>query len=322
MGYQYELLQSLSKKLDVDLEIIISNDLDNAFKKLNAFECDILAINLTVTQERKKQLTFTDAIANTRQVLVQKKPLNWEKMPWYTIDKLLIRNQLDLAGKTLHVMKNSAYVDRLQNLSDEIGDSIHIVEVEDYDVEQLISLVDNGEIEYTIADEEVALLNQTYYPAIDVQTAVSFPQKQAWALNGANTELLSEVNSWIGSIAGTDLKAVIYNKYFRDKKALQRSESEYISLRDRAVLQGEGHALPARVRAAGRGDPGHARGPDDHARRIRHDVAQTGARAGDRAGGWVSDRGDDGEQNRNRQETDQAVEVLDGRIPAAPRPAA
>jgi membrane-bound lytic murein transglycosylase F len=230
MGYQYELLQSLSKKLDVDLEIIISNDLDNAFKKLNAFECDILAINLTVTQERKKQLTFTDAIANTRQVLVQKKPLNWEKMPWYTIDKQLIRNQLDLAGKTLHVMKNSAYVDRLQNLSDEIGDSIHIVEVEDYDVEQLISLVDNGEIEYTIADEEVALLNQTYYPAIDVQTAVSFPQKQAWALNGANTELLSEVNSWIGSIAGTDLKAVIYNKYFRDKKALQRSESEYISL--------------------------------------------------------------------------------------------
>lgn len=231
MGYQYEMLQRLSKHLNLDLEIVITNDLDDAFKKLNKFECDIVAINLTVTNERKNFLAFTQPIGQTRQVLVQKKPYNWENMSRNNIEKQLIRNQLDLANKTVHVMKSSAYVTRLNNLAEEIGDSIHVKEVEHYEVEQLITLVDKGEIEYTVADEEVALLNQTYYPSIDVGTSISFPQKQAWAINLHNTELLKEVNKWIEDFNNTNLQAVIYNKYFKDMKARKRSASPYISLK-------------------------------------------------------------------------------------------
>jgi len=230
MGYQYELLQLLSKHLDVDLEIIVTNDLEMAFSKLKNKECDLLAINLTVTKERKEFLSFTNPIGQTRQVLIQKKPNNWNEIPSYSLDKYLIRNQLELAGKTVHVMKNSAYVYRLRNLEDEIGDSISIVEVNDYEVEQLISLVAKGEIDYTVADEEVALLNQTYYPNLDVETAISFPQNQAWAVNNSNSQLLLEVNLWIESIKGTDLHAVIFNKYFRDMKARKRNSSNFISL--------------------------------------------------------------------------------------------
>ncbi|MDA3890251.1 MAG: transporter substrate-binding domain-containing protein [Salinivirgaceae bacterium] len=231
MGYQYDMLNLLAKHLDLDLEIVITNDLDDAFNRLNAYKCDIVAISLTVTNERKNILSFTEPIGQTRQVLVQKKPYNWEKMAWYNIEKQLLRNQLDLAGKSVHVMKSSAYVERLKNLAEEIGDTIHIVEVEHYEVEQLITLIDKGEIEYTVADEEVALLNQTYYPSIDVKTAISFSQNQAWAVNKNNKELLMEVNKWIEMISGTDLQAVIYNKYFKNKKASKRNTSPYISLK-------------------------------------------------------------------------------------------
>lgn len=230
MGYQYELLKLLANKLEVELEIIITNDLDEAFRKLNEFECDIIAINLTVTKERKNYLTFTEPIGQTYQVLVQKKPINWKVMSPYNINKQLIRNQLDLAGKPVHVMKNSAFAHRLKNLESEIGDSINIIEVADYEVEQLIKLVSNGEIEYTVADEEIALLNQSYYPNIDIQTAVSFSQNQAWAVNKANKELLVEINLWINSIKKTTLFAVIYNKYFHEMNAGRRGTSSYISL--------------------------------------------------------------------------------------------
>lgn len=231
MGYQYEMLQLLAKHLDLDLEIVITNDLDDAFDRLNEYECDLVAINLTVTNERKNFLAFTKPIGQTRQVLVQKKPYNWQNMSKFNIEKQLLRNQLELADRTVHVMKSSAYVNRLTNLAEEIGDSIHIVEVEHYEVEQLINLVDKGEIEFTIADEEVALLNQTYYPSIDVATAISFPQKQAWAVNLNNTALLEEVNGWIESFHNSNLQAVIYNKYFKDMKARKRSASPYISLK-------------------------------------------------------------------------------------------
>jgi len=231
MGYQYELLHLLAEHLGVELELIITNSIDDAFTKLKKGECDIIAINLTVTLQRRKNITFSAPLNETRQVLIQKKPINWEALSDYKVNKLLIRNQLNLAGKTVHVMKNTAFVERLKNLSDEIGDSINIVEVKDYDVEQLISLVSKGEIDYTVADENVAKLNKSYYSNIDIQTPVSFPQQQAWALNSNNPELIKEVNSWINSIRNTHLFAVIYNKYFLNRNAEKRISSPYISLK-------------------------------------------------------------------------------------------
>ncbi len=82
-------------------------------------------------------------------------------MASYNVEKKLLRNQLSLAEKTVHVMKNSAFVTRLKNLESEIGDSIDIIEVDNYEVEQLIGLVAEGKIDYTVADEEVAVVNQT-----------------------------------------------------------------------------------------------------------------------------------------------------------------
>lgn len=237
MGYQYDLLKLLANKLEVELEIIISNDLEDAFKKLTNHECDIIAINLTVTNDRKEYLTFTEPIGQTHQVLVQKKPIKWKSMSRYSIDKQLIRNQLDLAGKTIHVMKNSAFVSRLTNLENEIGDSINFIEVGDYEAEQLITLVSNGEIDYTVADNEIASISQVYYPNIDIKTAISFPQKQAWAVNKNNKELLDNVNEWIKNIKKTNLFAVIHNKYFHEMTAHKRNVSPYISLNGGKISQ-------------------------------------------------------------------------------------
>lgn len=230
MGYQYELLQNLAKYLNLELELIVNSSLDDAFDKLVKRECDLLAISLNITSERKDIFNFTDPIGQTRQVLVQKKPEGWRRMHSSKLNKFLIRNQLNLAGKTVHVVKNSAYYSRLNNLQEEIGDSIHIIEVENYEAEQLITLVDKGEIDYTIADENVAKLNQTYYPEIDVKTAISFPQNQAWAVNKNSPLLLEEINNWIETMRGSALHAIIYKKYFNDRKAKQRSKSPYMSI--------------------------------------------------------------------------------------------
>ncbi|MBI9066438.1 MAG: transporter substrate-binding domain-containing protein [Salinivirgaceae bacterium] len=230
MGYQYELLQNLAQHLELDLEIVVNNNLEEAFSALDNHQCDIVAVNLTVTNERQELFNFTNAIGQTRQVLIQRKPENWQIMASYNVEKALLRNQLELAGKTIHVMKNSSFVTRLKNLENEMGDSIHIVEVENYEAEQLIGLVAEGKIDYTVTDEDVALVNQTYFPNIDVYTAISFPQKQAWAINKNSPKLLAEVNNWLKTMKGSALHAVIYNKYFRNMKAKERSESDYLSL--------------------------------------------------------------------------------------------
>lgn len=228
MGYQYELLKNLSKHLNLELELIVSNSLEDAFEKLKNKECHLLAINLNINNERKKLINFTVPIGQTRQVLVQKKPEYWRGMSQKSIDKHLIRNQLDLAKKEIYVVKNSAFYYRLQNLQDEIGDSIFIKEVGNYEEEQLITLVNKGEIDYTIADENVAKINQTYYPNIDIETPISFPQNQAWAIP-QNTPLLTKaVNEWIKNMQHSAFHSYIYRKYFESEKAKSRTESPYM----------------------------------------------------------------------------------------------
>jgi membrane-bound lytic murein transglycosylase F len=228
MGYQYELIQELADHLEIKLDVMVSNDLDNSFSLLMEGECNLIAMNLTITGERKKIIDFTEPHGQTRQVLVQRKPDNWKSMGQVELGKQLIRNQLELAGKTIYIQNGSSFYERLRNLSDEIGDTIYIQEVP-YNVEQLIILVAQGDIDYTVCDENVALVNQTYYPNIDVATAISFPQYIAWAVQKGAISLKTEIDLWLAEFKKTTKYAVIYNKYFRNQRSQKIVTSDYFA---------------------------------------------------------------------------------------------
>ncbi len=229
MGYQYELLRDLAKHLDISLEIVVSNDLEETFNCLRMGDCDLIAINLTVTKDRRSKFAFTTPHSQTRQVLVQRKPEGWEKMPESRIERELIRNLLDLENKKVFVQQNSAYYLRMLNLEEEIGDTIDIIDVPD-DAETLILKVAEGEIDYTVCDENVARVNQTYYPNLDVRTAVSFPQNLAWAVNSDADELRREINIWLTEYRKSTRYAVIYKKYFKNRRSASIVKSELFTL--------------------------------------------------------------------------------------------
>lgn len=218
MGYQYDLIHELADALGLDFEIVVENDLENSFEFLESGRVDLLALNLTITKERSRFLRFTVPHTKTRQVLVQRRPENWKDLRQESIEKSVIRNQLDLAGKTIHVQRNSAYTARLHNLSEEIGDSINIIET-DETVETLISMVVSGEIDFTVCDENMAKVNQTFYPIIDIKTAISFPQRLAWAVRKEESmQLVDTINFWLENFKKTNKYTNIYNKYFKNPK--------------------------------------------------------------------------------------------------------
>jgi len=227
MGFQYELLQMLANDLNMKLEVIVTNDLNKSFRLLQKGESDIIAINLTVNKPRAKKFNFTNSFLQTRQVLVQRKSADYKELALTSIEDSLIRNQLDLAGKKIHVQKESAYVHRLNNLSEEIGEDIIIVEMENIEDEQLIKMVAEGDIEFTVCDEHVAKVAKRYYDNIDIETPVSFPQNLAWAVRTDANCLLDTINNWIDNFRYTTEYALIYNKYFRNGNSTRIVNSEY-----------------------------------------------------------------------------------------------
>ncbi len=229
MGYQYQMLQELANFLDLRLDVRVSSDIEETFNQLNAGDIDLIAMNLTVTSDRKDKVAFTHPHSQTRQVLVQRLPENHRRLHSSQLQDSLVRNQLDLAGKTVYVQKGSAYADRLKTLSNEIGSEINIVPVA-IEAEQLIQMVARGEIEYTVADENVAAVNKNYFPMLDIETAVSFPQNLAWAVRKDSDQLKVEIDSWLKDFKHTTRYAVIYNKYFRNQHSVNMVSSDYYVL--------------------------------------------------------------------------------------------
>lgn len=232
MGYEYEMLNWLANDLGVDLKIIKDNSISSALEKVNRGEADIAAFNLTVTKDRKQYVDFTNPLYFVRQVLVQRKPDNWRQMKIHEIENELLRDPIQLTGKEVHVRKSSAFSTRLANLSDEIGGDIVIIEdSSSLETETLIKMVAEGEIKYTVADEDVAMLNATYYPILDVKTPVSFSQQIAWALRSNSDILENKVNAWLEERQKETDYYVIYNKYFKNlKRSANRSYSEFSSV--------------------------------------------------------------------------------------------
>ena len=229
MGYEYELLQMLGEDLGLRIDIIIAHDLEEMIAMLENGQGDLIAYGLTITADRREKLAFTEPLNVTRQVLVQRKPENWRQMKLHEIENTLIRNPFDLADKTIHVRRGSAYVSRLNNLSLEIGEEIHVIEAAGTTTtEDLINLVASDSIALTVADENIAQIQSAYYQDVDVSTPISLPQQTAWALRPSSPMLLDTINNWLREIQNHANYYVIYNKYYKDRQAFRsRYASEY-----------------------------------------------------------------------------------------------
>jgi membrane-bound lytic murein transglycosylase F len=229
LGFQFELLQSFAEYSGLQLEIIAANEMDDLTSKLLNGESDIVAVSMPITSEQSKYISFTDPLMQSRQVLVQRKPSNWKNLSASEISNGLINSPLEMGGKTIVVQKGSAYAQRLKNISSEIGKEIEVIEVPD-DEEQLIQFVAGGEIDYTVCDERIAQVNQTYFPQLDVNTVISFPQNLAWGVRKNSKKLLEELNAWLVQYKNSTKLAIIYNKYFQNQWSAKMVNSDYFVL--------------------------------------------------------------------------------------------
>ena len=242
MGYEFELLERFAEYLDVDLEMIVVKNINELFEKLNNGEGDIIAHGLTITTDRKEEVSFSNHLYLTKQVLVQKKPDNWRGMSWTKLKKALVHDPIDLLEDTISIRSMTSYKERIYNLSDELGGTIHINLLSgELATDEIIEKVVNGDIKYTIADNNIASIMSTYYPILDVKVPVSFSQRIAWATRHDSQNLLNATNNWLKQIKRKIDFNVIYNKYFKNKKYFRRRiKSNFYSLNNQQISPYDG----------------------------------------------------------------------------------
>jgi len=205
-GLHYELLHAFAKEKGLVVEVTPEMSFEKRMEELRNGKFDILANNVLITSDRTDSILYTHPILLSRQLLIQRKAQSEN-------DTTHINSLLELAHKTVHVAKGSSSVYRIQHLSNEIGDTIYINEVEKYGQEQLLAMVANGDIDYAICDESIAQASINSFPQLDIETAISFLQFYSWGVYHHNTVLLDSLNAWINRYKQTPDYQKLMKKY-------------------------------------------------------------------------------------------------------------
>jgi hypothetical protein len=161
-----------------------------------------------VTGPMRDSLLLSTPIVLNKLVLVQRKPASDD-------DSTYVKSQMELGGRTIHIVKGSPEALRLRNLEYEIGDTIYIEEIEKYGPEQLIYMVSHGDIDYTVCDATIAHNEAHEIKNIDTKTDVGFTQFYSWAADKNSPALMDSLNVFLKSYCKTAEYKELYNKYYK-----------------------------------------------------------------------------------------------------------
>ena len=209
-GFHYELIEAFAQDMGLKAQISPVMSFSERLEGLSNGTYDVIASDLLATSELKDSLLLTTPLILNKEVLVQRKATAADSANY-------IKSQLDLAGRTLHVVKGSPSILRIRNLGNEIGDTIYVKEIDKYGSEQLIYMVAHGNIDYAVCDESIARTAADSLPQLDINTAISFTQFYSWAVSKQSPVLLDSLNSWLSRFRKGDSYKTIYRKYYGEK---------------------------------------------------------------------------------------------------------
>ena len=186
LGFDYEMVENLANYLHLNLKISIAKTQKEMEEWLNEGKVDIVAYNIIHTKELKNNFNFVLPQENSYQVLVQNLGAN------------SISDVTQLAGKTVYVNENSIFLTRLKALNEEIGGTIDIkIAADSLSNDDLIDMVSENKIGYTLAYHNTAILHKNFQKTLDCHMAVGFEQKNGWLIRKKSHNLLKVIEKWV-----------------------------------------------------------------------------------------------------------------------------
>lgn len=210
MGYDYDMARNFCDSIGVNLKITVAENHEKMLKMLYAGEVDLIAYPTMVMNELRDSMIFCGPEQISHQVLVQRSNKG----------DTLLADQVELIGKDVYTLKNSRYFQRLENFNQELGGGINIryIDTDTITTEDLIGMVSEGRIKYTVSDAILAKLNKTYYSNIDISLPMSFDQRSSWTVSVRTPKLAEALNRWVEKYDKTPTYKAVTKKYFEISK--------------------------------------------------------------------------------------------------------
>jgi len=209
MGYEYDMVSDFANSMGLRLDLKVAHNATQMEEMLLNNKVDLVAYPVHINKKRKNVI-FCGKTKQSYQVLVQRKQKG----------KPLLTDVTELIDKEVSVRKGSRYAQRIHNLNNEMGGGIRIntLDQDTLTNEDLIAMVSDGEIDYTVSDENTAQLNRTYYWNIRSDLKLSFPQRSSWMVRKDCPMLASAIDIWANKTKSKPVFRAITKRYFELSK--------------------------------------------------------------------------------------------------------
>lgn len=209
-GFEFDLAQEFAKYLNVELDIVVPG-WNNMFAYLDQGKGDFIAAGISITKKRLEDTSFS--------------------IPYMTIQQRIIHHNLvpgpknidEMKDKTFHVRRGTSYHSRLEKIKSS-GIDLNYILHDNIPTEELIAMVSKRKIQFTIADSNIAMLSQRYYPDIQIGLAVQQKESLAWAVRKDDTEMLVEINRFLLYANETGILKNIIDKYYENTQEFDTYE--------------------------------------------------------------------------------------------------
>ena len=203
MGFEYDLAKAFADHIGVTLKVRIAEKWDGMIPELMNKSGDLIAASMTITPSRSQKVLFSDSYMDIQQHLIVHR------------DNHAIRNLEDLSGQVVHTRKGTSYQERLEALKTQIPD-LSIALHADVPTEELIRQVAEKEIEITVADSNIALLNRRYYPQTIMAGPLGEAEALGWAVHPQAHQLIAKINQFFKQIKSNGQYQELRRQYYAE----------------------------------------------------------------------------------------------------------
>ncbi len=200
VGIDAEIAQAIAEKLGKEL-VIENVDFDSLIPGVQTGKYDFVMAGMTVTDERKEQVDFTQTYATGVQVIIVK-----EDSPIKTADDLLAEGANNKIGVQL------ATTGDLYCTWDIEDEGLGKVERYNKGADAVMAL-NSGKVDCVVIDNEPAKVFVANNPGLKILDTEYITEDYAAAVSKDNPELLAEIDAALGELIADGTVAKIIEKY-------------------------------------------------------------------------------------------------------------
>ena len=175
-GFEYELAKHFADYLNVELRIVIPPNFNDILPLTALGDAHLAAAGLTITEKRKEKVRFGPVYHTITPQLVYRSGTRKPDDPG------------ELSGR-LEVVAGSSHEEHLEALRESYPELTWVAD-EEQASEELLELVWQQLIDYTVADSNELAVNRRYYPELRPAFDVSDPEELAWAFPKSDDDSL------------------------------------------------------------------------------------------------------------------------------------